>query len=472
MDDTSRDKLMRQLPVLLGFVCGTTTVATIGALLVLIFWGDPGQRSWLLMTCLGVAGAGVIALLAFRLRAPRLTLDEVFRHVLDRPAVEGYTPGPSPPLPATLPRERRRWAHALCYLGVASWSVSGFFLLSMADHAPPEETRELRAAGAVVETLPIVNEYLVDRKTFDTSRKHRTLYTQELEVRLPEPVGRVDTIGVRITSYSRYSAGESIRVLYAPTDLSLDAYAGPRNRNDLAGFTEGSAGDLDRILAGRALSATQLSFGGLAWLGTAAVATWLSCRPRSYPATMRLRGARALRGVFRSGRIEANGAAVAFSWLDPPATAVGPALEGRPVWLCWDPRRTRRYRTQGKGRPVISYTACPAVVIFDSGHAVYGEMTVLEPHRVDQLGMEVDGDRVPLDASRRVRIWTPRKIWPLTLKARHLWGYTVALVASGILFSPLVGGFYLRLAIAACGALALSVQLGFRFPAHPRPGYE
>ncbi|MFJ6612600.1 hypothetical protein ACIQPT_20250 [Streptomyces sp. NPDC091289] len=461
MDRAAREQQMQRLPVLLAASSGAGSVAILAAVLLLVFWGGHSQRFWLLMACLGVAVAGIGVVAVHRIRTPPLTYDEVFRHVLDEPVPGGAAHHDTAQLPAVLPRQPGRARFLLVAVAAYTWVVVSGFVLAMADTEAPPEIRKLKDAGAVVATLTITSEYTHTIRSGDY-----TIYDQSLTFDMPgakaDAGGRLRTVHTTPAGWTRFRVGDRIPVIYVPDKPGIKGYAGP-SRENVAGRTEGYNEDVERLFAERALSGTQLGFALVAWLfiiGIVVVGAGGGRRPK----TLNLPGSRALRGTFRSGRIQGAALVMQFKGVEPEFTAVRSALEGRHVWLAWDARRVKRFVVKAKGRPVRRWKACPAVVVFDSGHAVYGHVDIHEPQQPGSLGVEAGGEGTPLDNTRQVRIWQPQRIWPVTLvRWGAVKGLALSMLITGVLFTDLVSGFFPRLFVGLVGAAAFFVGVGGRF---------
>ncbi|SBU89692.1 hypothetical protein YW5DRAFT_00721 [Streptomyces sp. Ncost-T6T-1] len=459
---------MRRLPLLLAASSGAGSVAILVAALVLVSWGGHSQRSWLLMACAGAAGAGIVLLAVHRAWAPRLAHDEVVRHVLDETVPGGAADHDTPRLPAALPRQRARYT--LATAAVATWTVVCGFVLAMADTGAPPEVRKLKEAGAVVDTLRITDTDTRAEDAGEYKGKPRTLYNQMLTFEMPGEKGKkADPTRGRRSVYatsvdlSPYEAGDRIPVIYVPGRSDIVGYMGPSRKSD--GILEGYNGDVERLFAERALSGRQLGLALLAWLIVTGLVVLMTAVSVENPRSLHVPGSRALRGTFRSGRIQGAGTAMQLKGFETEFSGMGPALEGRHVWLCWDARRAKGRLDKAKnGRPEKKWTTSPAAVIFDSGHAVYGYVDVHEPQQPGYLGVEAGGADAPLDATRQVRIWQPHRTWPLTVGWGVLASLTLSVLISGMLFSDLVQGFFPRLFVGLAGSAALLMGVTLRIP--------
>lgn len=461
---------MRRLPLLLAASSGAGSVAILGAALVLVSWGGHSQRFWLLMVCAGVAAAGIALLAVHRACTPLITDDEAVRQVLDEPVPGGAAHEDTARLPAVLPRQPGRARYVLATVAVATWAVVCGFVLAMADTGAPPEVRKLKEAGAVVDTLRITD---TDTRAEDAGKykggKPRTLYNQMLTFEMPGEKGKkADPTRGRRSVYatsvdlSSYEVGDRIPVIYVPGRSDIVGYMGPSRKGD--GILEGYNGDVERLFAERALSGRQLGLALVAWLFVTGVAVVGTAGVHN-PKTLSPAGSRALRGTFRSGRIQGAGLELQLKGAEVDFSDLGPVLEGRQVWLCWDARRAKGRLNKAKnGRPQKKWTACPAAVVFDSGHVAYGFVEIHEPQQPGHLGVEAGGTDAPLDATRQVRTWQPHRTWPLTVGWGVLASLALSVLISGVLFSDLVQGFFPRLLLGLAGSAALVLGAVLRIP--------
>ncbi|SCF72770.1 hypothetical protein GA0115255_104374 [Streptomyces sp. Ncost-T6T-2b] len=461
---------MRRLPLLLAASSGAGSAAILVAALLLVSWGGHSQRSWLLMACAGVAAAGIALLAVHRVCTPLITGDEAVRQVLDEPVPGGAADSDTARPPAVLPRQPGRASHVLATAAVATWAVVCGFVLAMADTGAPPEVRKLKEAGAVVDTLRITD---TDTRAEDAGEykggKPRTLYNQMLTFEMPGEKGkRADPTRGRRSVYatsvdlSPYEVGDRIPVIYVPGRSDIVGYMGPSREDD--GVLEGHNGDVERLFAERALSGRQLGLALVAWLIVTGLAVVTAVGVYN-PKTLSLPGSRALRGTFRSGRIQGAGTELRLKGAEADFSDMGPALEGRHVWLCWDARRARGHLNKAKnGRPEEKWAVCPAAVVFDSGHVAYGHVEIHEPQQPGHLGVEAGGADAPLDATRQVRIWQPHRTWPLTVGWGVLASLALSVLISAVLFSDLVQGFFPRLLLGLAGSAALVLGAVARIP--------
>ncbi|MET8726803.1 hypothetical protein ABZV81_06360 [Streptomyces parvus] len=470
MDRAAWERAMRRLPLLLAASSGAGSVAILVAALVLVSWGGHSQRSWLLMVCAGAAGAGIVLLAVHRAWTPRLTYDELVRHVLDEPVPGGAADHDTPRLPAALPRQRGRARYTLAAAAVATWTVICGFVLAMADTGAPPEVRKLKDAGAVVDTLRITDTDTDVEEAGEYKGKPTMRYNQMLTFDMPGEKGKKadPTRGRRsvyVTSVNsfRFEVGDRIPVIYVPGRSDIVGYAGPSRKNQ--GVLEGHNGDMERLFAERALSGRQLGLALVAWLIVTGLVVLVTAVSVENPRSLNVPGSRALRGTFRSGRVQGAGTTMQLKGFETEFAGMGPVLEDRHVWLCWDARRAKGRLDKAKnGRPEKKWTTSPAAVIFDSGHAVYGYVDVHEPQQPGHLGVEAGGADAPLDATRQVRIWQPHRTWPLTVGWGVLASLALSVLISGVLFSDLVQGFFPRLFVGLAGSAALVLGVVLRIP--------
>ncbi|WP_309236416.1 hypothetical protein [Streptomyces sp. CAI 127] len=475
MDRAAQERAMRRLPLLLAASSGAGSVAILVAALVLVSWGGHSQRAWLLMVCAGVAAAGIVLLAVHRACTPLITDDEAVRQVLDEPAPGGAAHRDTARLPTALPRQRGRARYTLAAAAVATWAVICGFVLAMADTGAPPEVRKLKEAGAVVDTLRITDTDTRAEDAGEYKGKPRTLYNQMLTFEMPgekgkkaDPTRGRRSVYATSVDYSPYEVGDRIPVIYVPGRSDIVGYMGPSRKND--GVLEGYSGDVERLFAERALSGRQLGLALVAWLIVTGLAV-VTATGVYNPKTLSPPGSRALRGTFRSGRIQGAGTELQLKCAEADFSDLGPALEGRHVWLCWDARRARGHLNKAKnGRPEEKWAACPAAVVFDSGHVAYGHVEIHEPQQPGHLGVEAGGADAPLDATRQVRIWQPHRTWPLTVGWGVLASLALSVLISAVLFSDLVQGFFPRLFVGLAGSAALLLGVTLRIPGGGQAG--
>lgn len=164
---------------------------------------------------------------------------------------------------------------------------------------------------------------------------------------------------------------------------------------------------------------------------------------------------RALRGTVRRGQVMATAAGndprgplhidLRIPGTDFDGLAAG--MEGRSLWLCWDPRRVKRDFVQD-GPPRLD---CAALLVFDGGQAVRAR-ALFPPDRSPWAeGAPAGSPGAPVDPARRVAAWTPRSLWPLTLPGPAYGLYALAGLCAGGLFTEGAP----RGLLAVVGALAL-----------------
>ncbi|UCM88256.1 hypothetical protein [Streptomyces marincola] len=464
------DAAVRRLPALLR-VAAAGPLAAFAGLLVWIAWGDPDQRLALLLGLLGLAGGALLVLAAHRLVAGRVHPTDAARAVLDAPS--GVVP--SRALPAAVPRERAarlRWG--LTGIALICWALSLPFL-AWGDPGPPAQVEEIRRAGGVVAEVRVIDEWDTEHH-LGQGRGQRMpssdSWTQTLQVELVDEAGDTHAATVRTRSSFHRSFGDTVRVIYAPSAPHLGAWAGddsrPLTKSWHSNF-EGYQEDLPRILDGRTLSAYELWI----WVG-------LVCVPLAFVVAL-ARGAwvrfvtapgpgtRALRGVVRGGRVQSeDGWSVAFHPEGMTPRNVLPAFEGRTGWLLWDADKPREHfkspgKQRGKKLPaLVTGREAVAVLVLDNGWAVHGDAWFPAPE--DPAGVGVPGPEVPaVDKRRRVRLWSARGLWPLTLSNGALVLYAVVLVCSGLLFTDVLSGWP-RFVTALVGAGSLGMAYGGHYP--------
>lgn len=246
--------------------------------------------------------------------------------------------------------------------------------------------------------MPIATAESTPVKLGTSPGRNDTVYRQHLQFDV------ADEARIRATLYAskEYSKGDRIPVIHVPGQPHISAYVGVPSREELAGHMEHYNDDVERVFHERALSGRQVGFATVAWLLIAVDGTWiLTRRAPSDPSTVTLTGSRTARGTFRSGRVVGDGLTLPLSGVNPALRTVSSALEGRQAWFCWDPRVVKdRKPPAKKGKPgPRPYRIHPAVVIFDSGYAVYGHFRVPGHCQAEQLGAEIGGARAPQDPS-------------------------------------------------------------------------
>ncbi|ARQ70508.1 hypothetical protein [Streptomyces marincola] len=465
------DAAVRRLPALLR-VAAAGPLAAFAGLLVWIAWGDPDQRFALLLGLLGLAGGALLVLAAHRLVAGRVHPADAARAVLDSPS--GVVP--SRALPAAVPPERggRLWSGATTTV-LACWAL-GFLFLAWGDPRPPAQVEEIRRAGGIVAEVPVIGQLSSehDRAVVRGNRVPSSdTWTQTLQVELTDEAGEAHTAVIRTRSSFHRSLGDTVRVIYAPSAIHLGAWVGEDSRPLTKSWSsnfEGYQEDLPRILDGRTLSAYELwIWAGLTVVPLAFVVTPWFRVGRHGPVTRPGPGTRALRGTVRSGHVRSeDGRGVAFL---PNGLAPGnlsPALEGRTGWLLWNAEKPREHlRSPGKKRgkklpAVVTGRETGAVLVLDNGWAVHGDAWFPAPE--DPAGVGVPGPEAPaVDKRRRVRLWAPRGLWPLTLSNGALVLYAVVLVCGGLLFTDVLSG-WLRFATALVGAGSLGLAYVSHYP--------
>lgn len=461
VDNVRRARVVRRLPVLLAATSGAGAAAMLAAAGLLVFWRGHEQRFWLLMGCLGVAAVGLGVLVVHRIRTPALSNDDVFREVLGEPRADGMVP-----LPTELPRRRGRWRLRLVTMAVTTWVVCGF-VLAMADTQAPPEIRKLKEAGAVLDTLSVASNSVRAENLGERVAPQNRIYRQDLTFDVPD--GRTGSVTATLYARSVYGRGDRLPVIYVPGKPAVEAYAGVPSRDKLAADMEHYSEDVPRVFHERALSNRQLGFAVAAWLAIACSYTWLTARGGpEWPTGLRLSGSRALRGTFRSGRLQGGDTILTLRETDPPLTTVSSGLEGQHAWFCWDPRekKTREPNVKRGERP-RRWHAHPAAVVFDSGHVVYGHVRFPEAQPTAGLGVAIGSEQAPLDKTRQTRVWEPRRAWPLTVSRGALTGLVLSVLISGVLFTNLVSGFFPRLLLGLVGSATLFIALALCAPGDP-----
>ncbi|WP_197287691.1 hypothetical protein [Streptomyces apocyni] len=494
-------RALRRPPALL-WAGDVGAMAAGSGLLVWMFWGDPDQRLLILLACLGLAATALAALVRNRIANGPVQPSEITRAVLDDQGVRTTPSGtpsgthdplhpldpldpapPGTPLPHTIPRTPR--AHlrsALVQLGLGSWFV-GFFFLVIGSPNPPPQVAEIRRAGGIVAEVPVTGSWVIEHhKAMRDGRRApgNDTWTMRLSVSVQDDKGETRTLSVqtRRSEHPRLIGLSTIKVIYAPSATELGAYVGANSHP--GGSFVGYESDLHRILEGRTLSSVQLWVCGILW-------TVLVLPPVAYRLIRRLKAVsvlpghtRALYGTYTDRHIAAGDTRVRL-FLDPPSDGnLSPALEGRQAWLCWDPNRLRvdgpppkNPRSKRQPRRGPKAKEARAALILDDGWVLYGTArfpqlstpqnpTVQDPARV---GVPADSPRAPVDATRTVRPWLARGMWPLVISRVSLVSYALTLASSALLFTGAVSGFP-RLLLGLFGAGCL---LTAAFSHYPEP---
>lgn len=449
-------------------VAAVGQLAAGAALLLWAFWSDPAQRYVLLMGCLGLAAAALCVLARARKADGPLDPGEVARAVLGLP---GSSVAPAP-LPAVLPRDvrGRLWARFV-KLCLAGWGL-GFLLLVIGSPVPPPQVREIREAGGVVAEARIAE--VTDRESRQVTKRGNKFVndpkagttTDRYLVEVRDAAGTLRRIPAGPTTFAQLRPNDGkLKVIYAPGATHLGAYVGPDSRrpndskqNHLGPFT-GYQSDLERILTGRALSDYQLGIAGALW---AVILVWFALSRPVRPRGRLPAGGRALHGTNTDWQVRDpdSGVGVTVRPVVADDQMAWSALEGRRMWVCWDPAKQRelypsaKRRGSGqKGRPEPYAVASPALLILDDGWSV--PCTAHFPRRPRPtdpatMGVEAGSLLAPVDEARTVRAWDPSRTWPLTLTKSHFVSLSLALLASGVLFTDLVSGIP-RLIVGALG---------------------
>ncbi|ONK14055.1 hypothetical protein [Streptomyces sp. MP131-18] len=456
-------RAVRRIPVLLR-IAAVGPVAAVAGLLLWAVWGDPGQRLRLLAGCLGLAAAALLVLLGHRLAVGRVDPADAARAVLDGPG-GGARSGA---LPAVVPsgRRLRLWTGAAT-LALSGWGF-GLFFLAWGDPVPPGKLAEIHRAGGVVADVPITGVADTDRNE-GQARGNRSpwmdSWTQTLEVELTDEAGRAERVDIRTRSSHLRQAGDTIKVVYAPSDTGLGAYIGDDSRVFTRSFHvnfEGYQADLPRLADGRTLSGYELLIWAVPWALSCALmaGSWFGLG-NSRPVTGPSDTVRALRGTFTRGRVTGDGGSVAFHPHGPALRNVSPALDGRAAWVLWDVAKAREFPKSRRADAV-------AVLVLDNGWAVHGEVRFAPAEDPAAAGVPAGEARARTDEARRVRPWAPWTLWPLTVSFGAFACYAVVLVCSGLLFTDVLSGFP-RFLAALVGACCLYAAARRHFPHRREP---
>jgi hypothetical protein len=106
-------------------------------------------------------------------------------------------------------------------------------------------------------------------------------------------------------------------------------------------------------------------------------------------------------------------------WPSSNAAAIAEAIGNESVWACW---RAIAQANNNRGRS-------PGVLIGDSGLALHGDFLTDEITKSEGFNAHVVGSvDAPVDAGRRVGLWSPVTSWPLIVPTRSLICVVVALL--------------------------------------------
>lgn len=342
-----RSAALARLP-LLHRLATAVPLAVATALVLWVTLPSVTARAWGVGACLAVCAAYLLLLAVLRLRHGTLTVADIARTALGGPA-----PGATPPgLPVTLPRSpRTRVGRRLAVIALACWTGGLILILPPGDVSESPRLERLRQAGAVVGDALVTGARV--HEVHEIKRTKGTLdpteITQELRVSVHDATGtaRTETIHLRTRKIRAYQIGDTVRVIHAPAAPHLGVFTGRDPDHEEAadnGDWQAYQGDLARMLAGRALSGSQL---GAALLVLAVVAVLPSFIPL-------LRGQRPLRALPAQARA-AHGTCTGEGFVSDDGTVraelrshdlmsepLTPLLTGVSGWLCWDPARVGR----------------------------------------------------------------------------------------------------------------------------------
>ena len=262
-------------------------------------------------------------------------------------------------------------------------------------------------------TAPVVRVRNLEGFGSRTNREFSSIVTVLLKGN--SPGDEKTPVSLQTRTHEEPHRGSGLRVMYAPSDLSL-------------GAVHGDAATLRRLVKGRSMTAG-LTWGlSLAMAGIAVILMATSLKSGVFNGLRRLGGEhRALRGVCvgvasapsSSGSTNSDdcvvfrcegGARLNFR-PERNAAAIAEAIGNDPVWACW---RAIAQGANNRGRS-------PGVLVGDSGWALHGDFLTDEIRKSEGFSAHVVGSvDAPVDAERRVGLWSPITSWPLIVPARSL----------------------------------------------------
>ncbi|MFE7671536.1 hypothetical protein ACFU5N_04890 [Streptomyces albidoflavus] len=465
---------LARLPLLLRLA----VVVPLAAATALVLWAtlpSVTARAWGVGACLAVCAAYLLLLALLRLRHGTLTVADLARTALGGPA-----PGATPPgLPAALPRSpRTRLGRRLAVIALACWTGGLILILPPGDVSESPRLERLRQAGAVVGDALVTGARV--HEVHEIKRTKGTLdpteITQELRVSVHDATGtaRTETIHLRTRRIDPYAVGDTVRVIHAPDAPHLGVFTGRDPDHEEAadkGDWQAYQGDLARMLAGRALSGSQLGAALLVLAVVAVLPSFIPLLPGQRPLRRLPAQARAAHGTCTGeGFVSDDGTVRAelrsHDLLNEPLT---PLLTGVSGWLCWDPARVGRPLPTGPPHPNTRQNMykqphvppkpptapAPAVLITDQDRAVHLRAHFPAPTtRPAAAGNLVGTPEAPRDKTRTTHLWEPTTTWPLTTSPLGLTCYALSLATTAVLLTDLVTGGG-RLAVGVVAALLL-----------------
>jgi hypothetical protein len=354
---------------------------------------------------------------------------------------------PSPELPATVPSGLALRMRGL--LGVICFFVAliGVWGLVGGEVVYASQAADIREAGARVVAAPVVKVSHLRRHAGRTDIEFSSTVTVMLVGESSESGKRLVTLSAR--SHEEPRPGAELKVMYAPSDLSL-------------GAVHGDSATLDRLMSGRAM-APGLTWGlTFAMAGVAVVLAVVNGWTGGFRSIKHLngdvrafRGSRVASGRWSTGQagsssgeecLLVHGAAgeTLHVRVERKPSAIAEVVGHEPVWACWPAVDDG---SDGGGR-------APAVLVGDSGWALHGEVWTAEARNLQQSRAHVVGSEgAPVDDRRRVRLWSPVTAWPVLLPPRSLVCVVVALVVAGACLTDVAGTW--RWVLGVIGDVAL-----------------
>lgn len=462
---------LTRLPLLLR-LAGLVPLAAATALVLWVTLPSVTARAWGVGACLAVCAAYLLLLGVLRLRHGTLAVGAIARTVLG-PATPA--PGGTPPgLPATLPRSpRTRIGRRLAAIALVCWTGGLVVILPPGDVTESPRLERLRQAGAVVGDALVTGARV--REVHEIKRTKSTLdpteITQELRVSVRDATGtaRTETIHLRTRKIRAYRIGDTVRVIHAPDAPHLGVFTGRDPDYEAAaddGSWQGHQRDLERMLAGRALSAGQLGAALLA-LGVAVLPTFIPLVRGQRPLRHLPAGARAAHGTCTGEGFVSDDGTVRAELRQPelhgePLTPLLTGVSGR---LCWNPARVDRQLPDGPPYPNSRQNlykqpyvppkpptaSTSAVLVTDQDVTLHVRAHFPVPTaEAARAGTPVGTPEAPVDQARTTHLWDPTTTWPLTTSPLGLTSYALSLAATAVLLTDLVtGGGRLAVGVAA-----------------------